>query len=273
MSRKRLSPSDEQHLVVRSSSMELPHGFRIDHHAHSWHQLLFATAGVMTVETPLGHWVVPPACAVWLPSTRQHAIVFSGASALRTLYLRPEHAQEVPSECCALSVSPLLRELIVRTTDQHALDERSATDRALALLIVNELRRVEAPPLELMSPRSPALLKLIRLLADPAANLLTTPRLARKIGLGVRTLERRFLVETGMTLLQWRRQAKMLRALEQLLVGDSLKVTAERSGYASASAFIAAFRMTFGTTPRRYLARLVDGAGMGPASTSAGQTQ
>ncbi|WP_373426948.1 helix-turn-helix domain-containing protein [Microbacterium sp. SORGH_AS_0888] len=44
----------------------------------------------------------------------------------------------------------------------------------------------------------------------------------------------------------------MNAAAEDILRGASVSLAAERVGYGSASAFIAAFRDRFGTTPVRY---------------------
>jgi AraC-like DNA-binding protein len=76
--------------------------------------------------------------------------------------------------------------------------------------------------------------------------------IARRFGFGVRTLERRFAAETGMTFGQWRRHARFLRALRLLAEGRAVKTVARDAGYRSASAFVAAFSETFGTTPGRY---------------------
>lgn len=253
MSQKRRSVRDEKFLVIRSSSAGLPDGYEIRSHRHEWHQLIFATSGVMTVATPRGHWVVPPLSAVWVPAQSEHAIRFTGQSELRTLYLRPAFAKGTAKACSAMTVSPLLRELIQRTAALGALDRRSVPDRAMAWLIREELKQVEIPPLNLPAPRSAQLLTLTQSLAD---SRLGTPALARSIGLSARTLERRFLAETGMTFFQWRLHARMLRALEQMLLGEPLKAAAGRAGYRGASAFVAAFKSAFGTSPRRYVSRL-----------------
>jgi AraC-like DNA-binding protein len=46
----------------------------------------------------------------------------------------------------------------------------------------------------------------------------------------------------------------LLGALEQLAAGTPIKQAAARAGYATTSAFTAAFRATFGNTPARYFA-------------------
>ena len=57
-----------------------------------------------------------------------------------------------------------------------------------------------------------------------------------------------------MSLGRWRRQGALLASLERLGAGASVKQAAAIAGYATPSAFIAAFRAQFGTTPARYFA-------------------
>ena len=72
------------------------------------------------------------------------------------------------------------------------------------------------------------------------------------LGFSMRSLVRQFQADTGMTFRQWRRQARMLFALELLAAGQSTTQVALEVGYQTTSAFVAAFRETFGITPKRY---------------------
>ncbi|HVJ81710.1 MAG TPA: AraC family ligand binding domain-containing protein, partial [Planctomycetia bacterium] len=58
-------------------------------HTHDWHQLIYASEGVMWVRTEEGDWVAPPHRAVWAPAGVRHGIEMSGAVFLETLYLAP----------------------------------------------------------------------------------------------------------------------------------------------------------------------------------------
>ena len=100
-------------------------------------------------------------------------------------------------------------------------------------------------------------------LQDLAHTLLDTPddtagidEWAQRLNMSSRTLMRRFRQETGVTLGQWRQQARLLRALEMLCRGGSVTQAALSVGYESTSAFIGSFRAAFGMTPTRYLAGL-----------------
>jgi AraC-like DNA-binding protein len=254
MSQKRRTRADEPHFLVRTLAQTLPAGHRIERHRHDWHQLIYASAGLLHVWTERGSWIVPPHWAIFVPSGIVHSIRFAAPSDLRTLYLRPGWSELMPADCAVIGVSPLLRELILRATRERMLDEREPAEAALATLILDEFRQAGAPPFDLPQPISAPLLRAAALMAANAHEAATSATLARAVGLGVRTLERQFLAETGLTPGRWRRQHDLLGALERLAVGVPIKQVAIKAGYATPSAFTAAFRTVFGTTPARYFA-------------------
>lgn len=253
MSQKRQA-ADEPFFLIRTLAAEFGSGPMLRPHAHVWGQLIYSASGVMTVWTEGGSWVVPPHWAVWVPAGASHALRFSGRCQLRTLYVRPDAPGARPGACTVVAVSPLMRELILRAVEIGMLDERDANQEALARVILLEFARCEVSPFDLPAPVSDAAVEAARLLAEGAGDW-TTAELARAAGTGVRTLERRFLEETGLTLGRWRRQARLQQALRDLASGAPIKAVAQAAGYASASAFTAAFREAFGVTPGRYFER------------------
>ncbi len=265
MSQKRRIRADEPFFLIRTLAQGMAAGHIIERHEHDWHQLIYASAGLLHVWTERGAWIVPPHWAVFVPARTVHSIRFAAPSDLRTLYLRPGFSESLPGDCAVIGVSPLLRELILRATRAGMLDSRHPAEAALAVLILDEFRQAGAPPFDLPRPATPALARAAALIARNAPEAAGTAALARAVGLGTRTLERRFLAETGLTPGRWRRQHDLLRALELLATGTPIKQVAAASGYATPSAFTAAFRVAFGTTPGRYFAErgpgLPDGSG------------
>jgi AraC-like DNA-binding protein len=251
MSRKRHTASDEPYFTVRTAANTFASGASLAAHSHAWGQLIYATSGVLSVWTSQGSWVAPPHWAVWAPAGVPHSMRFTGPTSLRTLYLRPG-LPHLPKQSTVIPVSPLLRELILRSVDLRMLDRRSAVHRALTSLVLSELRQHPVASLDLPLPTSGPLRQVADHLVSAPAVKHRHRTLARRFGISVRTLERGFLKETGLTMGRWSRRVRFLHAIRQLGAGVSVKEAALASGYQSASAFIAAFRSVFSTTPARY---------------------
>jgi len=239
-------------LLVRTLAVGYPSGTTLDRHAHRWAQLVYASEGVMTVQTEDGTWVVPSHRAVWIPAGVSHSITMSGWVSMRTLYLVPRLAMTLPGRCCVVAVSPLLRQLILHVISEGPLRRDAPAHRRLIAFLLDQLRALPAVPLELPLPRDGrALRAAVRLRDDPGAAA-SVDTIAREAGASRRTLERIFQTETGMSLGRWRQQARLLHAMRLLAGGESVTTTALEVGYDSVSAFIAAFSTVLGTTPGRY---------------------
>jgi AraC-like DNA-binding protein len=251
MSKKRHTTADEPHFLVRTLAAVHRDGQVIAPHAHPWGQLIYAASGVLSVWTEQGSWVAPPHWAVWAPRGIAHAMRFTGAASMRTLYVRPDLAGQ-PAHSVVIAVSPLLRELIARAIEIGMLDDREPTNVAMVDLILHELRTRPTRSLDLPMPQSARLRRVADRIGARPDERSGHAALARRFGIGVRTLERGFVEETGLSLGAWRRQARLLHALRRLGEGASVKQAAAEVGYQSASAFIAAFRGVLDTTPGRY---------------------
>jgi len=119
-------------------------------------------------------------------------------------------------------------------------------------LLVDLLGNLDQPPLTLPMPRDERARRLAEHLTAHPDDRRALPALARTVGSGARTLQRRFLAETGLSFQQWRRQARLHRSLVLLAGGVPVTSVALRVGYDSPSAFVAMFRSALGTTPGRY---------------------
>jgi len=148
-----------------------------------------------------------------------------------------------------IGVSALLRELILRVAGMAGLDSRVAVEGRLMGVLIDEIEGAHVEPLLLSLPLDPrarrAADEVLKQPADPA----TAAALARRCGLSTRTLERLFRADTGMRFGQWRQKARLLESVRVLVGGGSVTDAALESGYSSVSAYIAAFKQTFGCTP------------------------
>ena len=237
---------------VRGLAVTYRDGHRLDRHTHPWDQLVYAASGVMSVATPQAAWLVPPTRAIWVPGGTPHEIRMRGTVAMRTLYLAPAGGDERLAACRALEVAPLLRELILHIVRIGMLQVGDPAHDRLEGLLLDLLAAGETAPLVLPLPTDPRARGFAaHLLAEPDA---TTPLavLARGSGASVRTLQRLFLKETGLSPEAWRGRVRMQQAVVSLSAGVPVTQAALDCGYDSVSAFIAAFKRAFGTTPGRY---------------------
>jgi AraC-like DNA-binding protein len=221
------------------------------HDTANWHQLIYATRGVMTVYTDEGAWVVPPHRGVWIPAGFRYRLEMSGEVALRMLYLLARK-RRLARFCSVVNVTPLLRELIVRTNLIGALDSGIPEQKRLIGVICDELNMLTSVPLQLPLPQDSRAAQFAALAASESSGELSVAEMLRRSGVSRRTLERIFRAETAMSLGQWLRRQKLLHALRRLAAGESVKSIALELGYNGASAFVAMFRRELGQTPKRY---------------------
>lgn len=221
-------------------------------HSHPRAQLLYAGSGVMRVETEAGCWVVPPVRGVWIPANTTHRVIMLGTVEMRTLYIRPDAAPNLPDSCCLLEVSPLLRALILALVNEPLAYDRAGRAGQIATLILSELRFLKIPALHLPMPGDARLHRLCEELVGNPDSRETLETLAEQQATSSRTLARHFQRETGMGFRQWRQQARLVEALGQLANDVPVARVAEKLGYRSASAFTAMFKRTLGMEPRRY---------------------
>lgn len=241
---------------IATLAYEYPPGFLVPEHCHGSDQVIYATRGVMQVSAGAGYWMIPPQFAIWIPAFTLHRIRMPRAVSMRTLYLRRGVAAQLPAGCMVLHVTPLLRELIVETVRLGNLRARHRLENSLRDVLIAQLHKASPVPTFVTMPRdSRALAVAQSLLADPAA---CPPLgvLCAKAGLSIRTMERTFLREVGMSFESWRRQARLMKAVELLISGCAVKEVAFEVGYRQPSAFVEMFRAALGATPKAWVAAL-----------------
>ena len=231
---------------------DYPPGTRTEWHSHPRAQLVYAESGVMTVTTAVGIWVIPPQRAVWVPAGIEHRVRMTGWARMRSLFVAPDAAPGLPGACCVVTVSPLLRELIVRAVGQPRLYDPDGPDGRLMVVILDQLERLAVTPLHLPIPADPRLRRITDALMKDPADGRRLSDWATTAGASVRTLARLFVAKTGLSFGAWRQQARLLRALEGLALKRPVTEIAFDLGYQSPSAFIAMFRRALGKPPGRY---------------------
>jgi len=196
------------------------------------------------------HWVLPPTRALWLPAGVAHRTGATREALLYSVYLNAEHCRLDWTEPTPVGVSGLLAHLIAYLHREDLPEDHRL--RAEALL-PDLLHPLPTTPIDVPEPVD----ERVRAVADALVAAPGDPRSldahARAVGASRRTLTRLFVQDTGMSFDRWRTNVRLRAALTMLAEGQSVSRVAHSVGYATASAFVAAFRRTVGTTPRRYL--------------------
>ncbi len=174
---------------------------------------------------------------------------------MRTLYVRPGLAKPAPG-CAVIHVSPLLRELILEAVRIGRLRTRNHHECALRDLLILHIENASLMPAGVNLPRDPRARAVAESVLRDVGRTQTSAALCAAAGASVRTIERKFRREVGSDFETWRRQVRLMKALELLVSGQSVKEVAFRIGYRQPSAFVEMFRRTLGTTPKAWIAAL-----------------
>lgn len=240
---------------VVATGNDYPAGTVLASHTHKRGQCLYAIAGVLTVSTTEGSWVVPPRRALWIPAGLPHVVHMGGPTTTRSAYVLPEAAEKagLPEHCTVISVSPLLHALLSEAVDLPAEYTLGGRDDHLMRLLINEIATMPTLPLSTPLPQDPRLAQLCHAMIQAPSLEIDIDTMAHKADMSRRSFTRLFRQQTGMSFSNWRQQACLLAALARLGRGQSVTHVAIELGYSSTSAFTAAFRRTLGAAPSHYL--------------------
>ncbi|WP_322046465.1 helix-turn-helix transcriptional regulator [Paraburkholderia sp. J67] len=237
---------------MSSRAVDFPAGHIRPLHHHSVAQLIYAVDGVMVISSNAGQWIVPPTQAIWMPAHTAHTVRMVNAVTMRTLYIQPDAAHGLPQRCHTVAISALLRQLILSAmeiNDDYTADSR---DGRLMGLLLDELNFLPVLPLHLPLPTHPHLAAICQQILEAPDDKRTLDEWAQVIGIDARTVQRTFAQQVSMTFGQWRKQARLLMALERLATGQSILDVALSMGYDSPSAFTAMFKKQLGVVPSEY---------------------
>ncbi|HEY2058434.1 MAG TPA: helix-turn-helix transcriptional regulator [Amycolatopsis sp.] len=221
-------------------------------HWHDGHQVVYASSGVLAVHTADSRWITPAHRALWIPAGTVHSHRAYGVTRLH-LFGIPKAASPLKlADPTALTVTPLLRELLIAYTTLG--DERETpAGRRMRGVLFDQLSTAPERPVRVPAAQDPRLAEVCRLLEEDPSDSRGLDALGREVGASGRTLTRLFRHDTGMTFPQWRTQLRLYHALRLLAEGRSVTSVAQQCGFATTSAFIDVFRRSLGHTPGSYL--------------------
>ena len=240
------------HRPVTCRVKDYPAGTRVSPHRHRRHQLVYAMSGLMVVRSEVGRWGVPSTRAIWMPAGMAHAVDCIADVHMRSLYIDPAFAPQLATEAFAVQVAPLLRELLHAATLIEGEHHDDSRDGRVVRLLLDELHRMDVLPLHLPTPTDPRLQRICQHIQKHPGDEATLQDWAQALAVDVKTIQRHFASELGMTFGQWRQQARLLAAMERLAVGEKVIDVALAMGYDSPSAFTSMFKRQLGQTPAAF---------------------
>lgn len=218
-------------------------------------EAVLAVNGSALVLTEGATLVVPPGCAAILPAAIGSGVLTAAdpLSAVVRVALddtpgpTPTPAPAAPAVTVA---SDFARMLATETVAAPAAEGNRRT--AAAGLLREELARGRPGGFTLAEPADLRLARVTRQIWVAPATPLTVNEAAALAIMSRRTFTRHFGLQTGFGFDAWQRRLRLLTVVPRLEQGVQVTQVAGELGYDSVSAFIAAFRRAFGTTPRRF---------------------
>lgn len=241
------SPAVARHIDFVDYAAEVPV------HTHRKGQLIVALYGAVICRAENDIWIVPPDCAVWIPGGIPHSAKATWNAHLNYLFIEPG-AAALPEKCCTLAISPLIKELVDRLTNEEVDYPAESHVGRLIRVTLDELAAMPQQKLSLPVSAHPKIRAMADALVSHPEDRSTFKVWAKRLALSERSLARLMLRETGLTFGRWRQQLHLIIALRELASGVSVQNVAANLGYESVNAFITMFRKTMGSTPAYYFA-------------------
>lgn len=251
------TPIATQHFLppdreVATLALDLADGTCIETHRHPHGQLLYTTQGTLMVNTHQGCWVVPCNYGLWIPAEVAHWTRSLGATCIRTLYFAPQRTPGMPGECAVYAISNLVRELIIETSGMDLEIAKGSRHAPLVGLLLDELALARVSAIYLPRPKGQRLQALCQHLVQNRTLDWGLAECGSFLGLNIKTVQRWFHEDVGMSFGTWRKQARLLIALDRLAQGHNILDVSLDAGYSTPSAFTAMFKREFGLPPRTF---------------------
>jgi AraC-like DNA-binding protein len=222
-------------------------------HMHDLHQLLYAFEGSVHIESGQSRFLAPPQMAVFIPAGVTHRTRIQ-AQRSGSVFLPPSWIKSAGSRMRILRAPGLMREMVLEAMRWQIHEPEDAIGRAYFkgfAALCGEWIENEAP-LHLPTADDPKLKKAL----DYTQAHLADARfedVCRAANLSERSLRRRFTEMLGMSWIEYRHRARLLKAIT--LLDDKTSAVSDVAatvGFDSVSAFSKAFSAFAGMSPRIY---------------------
>lgn len=226
-------------------------------HQHEKGQLVYVESGFQYITIEERIYLLPQNHAAWIPSRAIHKTnSHSEKIKLMIMFADTDRQNSFYNEVNIFSVPPVLREMI-KYAEKWSKQQKSNKDEVVFLkALFNELPHFVEHSLKLhiCLPKDKRLEKVIEYLHHHYNTEIKIEDLGELALVSVRSLERIFKKETGLTLSKYQQMLRIIKSLELLSSGNfTISETAYKVGYKSVQAYTRSFQAEMQFRPTDFM--------------------
>jgi AraC-like DNA-binding protein len=217
------------------------------------HVLLWQVRGTADLVVRGEHHPLTPGHAMWIPAGCRHEFTVHDSSVTMPVLFDVDDRVATLRSPALITIDRDLRTLLLAHVVATSTIVRSHAD--LARQILPLIARTASLSAAMTMPTTAPALRIAQTLRADPSDVRSVEELAASVHTSVRTIERAFRAETGMTLRRWRIRSRM-EAASALLRGHTRPdAVARRVGYTNVNAFRRVFVDHFGMSATEFAAR------------------
>ncbi|WP_333864618.1 AraC family transcriptional regulator [Sphingobacterium sp.] len=226
-------------------------------HRHQKSQLIYVEQGFqyLTVEGKM--YLLPQNHVAWIPSGALHKTnSHSESIKLMVIFFDVSREDQFFQHVQIFSAPKVLREMILYTEKWSKLTEENEHEKIFLTALMNELPYfcTQLLQLEITLPHENRLQTVLNHLHDHYTEAITMDEIAMLSNLSLRTIERLFKKETGMTLAKYQQLLRIIKSLELLSTKQfTISQIAYKVGYKSVQAFTNSFYAVMKYRPSAFI--------------------
>ncbi len=230
--------------------------FSPEPHQHKKGQLIYVQHGFQYLYTKERSYLIPQNHCAWIPSNCYHHSTSPKENVfLRTIYFTVTDNQDFYRKLQIFPAPAVLKEMILFTERYSRIESTNEVESAFLKGIYMSLPEMvqNTIPLSIPITQDIKLSELISFLFENIDQSINFKELALQYGFSLRTLERNFQEELGLTPTSYLQMIRMVKAMELLTDGqENISEVAFQVGYNSVPTFSKTFKTIFGKSPKYY---------------------
>ncbi|WP_413513174.1 helix-turn-helix domain-containing protein [Myroides odoratus] len=224
-------------------------------HTHQRYQLTYVEQGYQYFHLDGKTYLVPQNHVIWIPSNQAHRI----SSEAKTVHLRVALFKTVPDDAFfqqvhVFSAPAVLKEMLLYASKWNQALQHNPEQLVFTQAILSNLPHfcLENESLQIPVPTHPRLLEVCNYINTHYAAVGKLDNLSEVAQLSIRSLQRLFKQETGITLQKYTQLIRILKSIElRDTQAFTLSEIAYQVGYKSLAAFTLSYQTIMKTKPKK----------------------